>query len=51
MRDYIVNNNATPRKDTTPYEMHKTGMPSCLITSGCSTATEHLSRFIEIILH
>ena len=48
-RDYIVNNHATPGKNATSYKTHKTGMPVRLLTSGCNTAIENLSRFIEII--
>ena len=48
-RDYIVSNHATPGKNATLYKTHKTGMPVRLLTSGCNTAIENLSRFIEII--
>ena len=48
-KDYNVNNYATAGKNATLYKTHKTSMPARLLTSGCNTAIENLSHFIEII--
>ena len=48
-RNYIANNHATPGKNPTLYKTHKTGVPVSLLTSGCNTAIENLSRFIKVI--
>ena len=45
-----------PTNDSTPGRMcgliktHKVGNPARVITSGCSTAMEKLSIFVEIVL-
>ena len=46
---YIVNENAVPGKNSTLYKTHKANNPVRLLTTGCNTAIEHLSRFIEVI--
>ena len=48
-RNYIANIHATPGKNPTLYKTHKTGVPVSLLTSGCNTAIENLSRFIKVI--
>ena len=44
---YIINEKANPGKNATLYKTHKTGIPVRLLTSGCNTPIENLSRFIE----
>ena len=46
---YIVNVNAVPGKNSTLYKTHKPNNPVRLLTTGCNTAIEHLSRFIEVV--
>ena len=46
---YIVNENAVPGKNSTLYKTHKPNNPVRLLTTGCNTAIENLSRFIEVI--
>ena len=48
-KEFIVNENAKPGKNSTLYKTHKEGNPVRLLTSGCNTAIENLSRFIEIV--
>jgi len=48
-KDYIINLNAKPGKNSILYKTHKPGNPVRLVTSGCNTAIENLSRFIEVI--
>ena len=48
-KDFIVNKDAKPGKNSTLYKTHKEGNPIRLLTSGCNTAIENLSRFIEVI--
>ena len=45
--DYIVNENATPAKNSTLYKTHKSGNPVRLLTAGCNTAIENLCHFVE----
>ena len=42
---YIVNENAVPGKNSTLYKTHKPNNPVRLLTTGCNTAIENLSRF------
>ena len=44
---HIVNNDATAAQNTPFYKTHKTGTPVRLLTSGCNSATEGLSSFVE----
>ena len=46
-RNYIINEDAQPGKNSTLYKTHKQGNPVQLLTTGCNTAIENLSRFIE----
>ena len=46
---YIVNVNAVPGKNSTLYKTHKPNNPVRLLTTGCNTAIENLSRFIEVV--
>ena len=46
-KNYIINEKANPGKNATLYKTHKTGIPVRLLTSGCNTPIENLSRFIE----
>ena len=46
---YIVNENAVPGKNSTLYKTHKPNNPVRLLTTGCNTAIENLSRFIEAV--
>ena len=48
-KDYVKNRNAKPGTNSTLYKTHKEGNPVRLLTSGCNTAIEKLSRFIESI--
>ena len=48
-KNFIVNSDAKPGKNATLYKTHKTGLPVRLLTSGCNTAIENLSQFIELI--
>ena len=45
---YIVNVNAVPGKNSTIYKTHKPNNPVRHLTTGCNTAVENLSRFIEV---
>ena len=45
---YIVNENALPKKSTL-YKPTKLNNPIGLLTIGCNTATDNLSRFIEAV--
>ena len=47
--EFIVSNDAQPGKNSTLYKTHKDGNPIRLSTTGCNTAIENLSRFIEKI--
>ena len=46
---YIVNVNAVPGKNKTLYKTHKPNNPVCLLTTGCNTAIENVSCFIEVV--
>ena len=47
---YIVNENAVPGKNgTTLHKTHKPNSPVRLLITGCNTAIENLSRFIEVV--
>ena len=48
-KEFITNNEAQPGKNATLYKTHKIGNPVRLLTSGCNTAIENLSRYIEKI--
>ncbi len=45
---YIVNPDATAARNTPLYKTHKAGTPVRLLTSGCNSATEGISQYIEI---
>ena len=47
--DFIINKDANPAKNATMYKTHKQGTPVRLLTSGCNTPIENLSRFIEAV--
>ena len=44
---YIKNPDAVPGKNATLYKTHKDSVPVRLLTTGCNTPTENLSRFVE----
>ena len=46
---FIINNSAQPGKNSTLYKTHKTGTPVRLLTTGCNTAIENLSKYIETV--
>ena len=46
-KDYIINNEAVPGKNTPLYKTHKPNTPVRLLTTGCNTAFENLSNFLE----
>ena len=48
-KDFVINKDAKPGKNSTLYKTHKEGNPVRLLTSGCNTAIENLSRFIEVV--
>ena len=41
--------NAVPGKNSTLYKTHKPNNPVRLLTTGCNTAIENFSRFIEVV--
>ena len=43
--------NSTPRKMYVNVKTHKIGYPTRVITSGCNTAIENLSMFVENVLY
>lgn len=45
--EYVINNEAVPGKNATLYKTHKPGNPVRLLTTGCNSAIENLSRFVE----
>ena len=47
-KDFIVNEEAQPGKNTPLYKTHKDNTPVRLLTTGCNTAIENLSRFLEV---
>ena len=46
-KNYIINYEAQPGKNSTLYKTHKPDIPVRLLTAGYNTAIENLSRFIE----
>ena len=44
---FILNKNARPAKNNPLYKTHKHDIPVRLLTSGCNSATENLSLFVE----
>ena len=46
-KNFVINNNAMPGKNSTLYKTHKTDNPVRLLTSGCNTAIENLSKLCE----
>ena len=44
-----MNKDARPGTNATLYKTHKQGTPVRLLTSGCNTAIENLSRFLETV--
>ena len=48
-KDYIINEEAVPGKNTPLYKTHKTNTPVRLLTTGCNTAIENLSNFLEAV--
>ena len=48
-KNYVINTDAKPGKNSTLYKTHKPGNPVRLLTSGCNTAIENLARFVEVI--
>ena len=47
-KDFIINEEAQPGKNTPLYKTHKQNTPVRLLTTGCNTAIENLSRFLEV---
>ena len=47
-KEFIINEEAQPGKNTPLYKTHKNNTPVRLLTTGCNTAIENLSRFLEI---
>ena len=45
--NFIKNPDAVPGKNSTLYKTHKDSVPVRLLTTGCNTPTENLSRFVE----
>ena len=48
-KEFVINVDAQPAKNSTLYKTHKDGTPVRLLTSGCNTAIENLARFIEVV--
>ena len=48
-KECIANYDAQPGKNSTLYKTHKPDIPVRLLTTGCNTAIENVSRFIESI--
>ena len=46
---FIINATAQPGKNSTLYKTHKENNPVRLLTTGCNTAIENLSRYIESV--
>ena len=46
---YIANENAVPGKSSTLHKTHKPNNSVRLLTTGCNTAFQNLSRFIEVV--
>ena len=49
LKEYIVNYDVQPGKNSALYKSRTSGIPVKLLTTGCNTAIENLSRFIESI--
>ena len=49
LKEYIVNYDVKPGKNSALYKSCTSGIPVKLLTTGCNTAIEDLSRFIESI--
>ena len=47
-KDFIINEEAQPGKNAPLYKTHKQNNPVRLLTTGCNTAIENLSRFLEV---
>ena len=47
-KDFILNEEAQPGKNSPLYKTHKDNTPVRLLTTGCNTAIENLSRFLEV---
>ena len=45
--NHIINRDATAAKNNPLYKTHKSGTPVRLLTSGCNSATEGLSTYVE----
>ena len=50
-KSYITSHNLRPGKMYGNIKTHKTDNPARVITSGCNTPVEHLSIFVEKVLH
>ena len=48
-KEFIINRDSKPGKNSTLYKTHKAGTPVRLLTSGCNTAIENLSKYIEVV--
>ena len=48
-KEFVINTDAKPGKNSTLYKTHKENIPVRLLTSGCNTAIENLARFIEVV--
>ena len=48
-KEFIVDKNTQPGKNITLYKTHREGNPVRLLTTGCNTAIENLSRFLEVV--
>ena len=48
-KNFIINNEAVPGKNTPLYKTHKNNTPVRLLTTGCNTAIENLSKFLETV--
>ena len=46
--NYIINHEATAARNSPLYKTHKPGTPVRLLTSGCNSATEGISEYVEI---
>ena len=49
LKEYIVNYDVQPGKNSALYKSRTSGIPVKLLTTRCNTAIENLSRFIERI--
>ena len=47
-KEFIINEDAQPGKNTPLYKTHKPNTPVRVSTTGCNTAIENLSRFLEV---